>query len=172
MTQGWLVALALLAQWRNPYTGTTWNNPNSSLLDTFNYGRMQQHLLEKSFARRQDSPAAPALAAARAAPNAPVAHKTLAASDFVPTGRGRPTVDAYLSSLTLTPQARQSMRAMFEATFDLLNRTRRNNVATTVASALGMATVIVSGQVTSEAVARESLLGSTTCWPGRPILFG
>jgi hypothetical protein len=158
--QGMAMVMALLAQWTNPYTHTTWNNPTSSLLDTFNYGRMQQHMLEKSFAaRRADTPAGSMAPAARAAPSAPVAHRNLAASDFIPASRGRPTVETYLAAPNLTPQARQSMRAMFNATFDLLGKTRRNNVATALTGALAMASTIVSGQPMSDASARELLLG-------------
>jgi hypothetical protein len=162
--QGMAMVMALWAQWTNPYTHTTWNNPTSSLLDTFNYGRTQQHMLEKSFAARQaDRPAGPA-----ARPAAPVAHRNLAASDFIPASHGRPTVENYLAAPNLTPEARQQMRAMFAATFDLLGRTRKNNVATALASVMGMATMIVSGRPMSDAAAREMLLGVNDLLAGSP----
>lgn len=43
------------AQWRNPYTGTTWNNPMSSYLDTVNLGnqRMADLMIQNSMDRRR-----------------------------------------------------------------------------------------------------------------------
>ena len=43
------------AQWRNPYTGTTWNNPMSSYLDTVNLGnqRMADLMIQQSLDRRR-----------------------------------------------------------------------------------------------------------------------
>lgn len=55
-------------QWRNPYTGNTWNNPTSSLIDTMLRGRMIRDAMLKDMARREKKPAKTAEAApARAA---------------------------------------------------------------------------------------------------------
>jgi hypothetical protein len=145
--QGLAVVVVLWAQWTNPYTGNQFNNPISSTLDTIIRGKMQQQMLEKSFsAHRGEKPAAP------------VAHKSLAASDFRPVGKEHPTVDAYLSAPNLTPDARKTMRAIFDATFEALGKTRQNNVATALAGALAVAMGVATERPMSDAAGAELLL--------------
>jgi hypothetical protein len=136
------------AQWTNPYTGHQSNNPISSTLDTIIQGQMQQRMLERSMAARRGQ-----------TPPTPAAHVNLAASDFRPAGKGHPTVEAYLNSPTLTPEARKMMRPVFDATFNMLAQTRKNNVATALASAVAIAEGIVSGQQYSAPAAQQLLLG-------------
>jgi hypothetical protein len=141
-------AMILAQQWTNPYTGHQFNNPISSTLDTIIQGKMQQQMLERSMAARRGQK-----------PPTVVAHANLAATDFKPAGKGHPTVEAYLSSPTLTPDARNMMRPMFDATFNMLAQTRKNNVATALASAVAIAVGIVSGQPYPAPAAQELLLG-------------
>jgi hypothetical protein len=54
-------------QWTNPYTGTTWNNPTSSLIDTMLRGRMMRDLMIKEMARKGQPAKTAAAAPVRAA---------------------------------------------------------------------------------------------------------
>jgi hypothetical protein len=54
------------AQWTNPYTHQTWNNPGSSLVDTMLYNRMQRDLLLKSMKKEGGQAGDAAEPAARA----------------------------------------------------------------------------------------------------------
>jgi hypothetical protein len=158
--QGLVMVAAVLAQWTNPYTSHQFNNPLSSTLDTIINGKMQQRMLEKSIAARQAQPAA--------APVAPAAHKTLAATDFKPAAKGHPTVDAFLSSPGLAPDARTTMRSVTDATFAALGQVRPNNVAMALAAALGTATIIVSGQPMSDAASAQLIQGVNDLLAGSP----
>jgi len=157
--QGALIFTILWAQWTNPLTGNQFNNPISSSLDSFLYGKMQQRMLEHSFAAQQGSAAQRGSAPQPAQrPPMSVAHKSLAASDFRPMGPGHPTVEGYLSSPNFNADTRRTMRAMFDTTFAVLGKARRNNVATALAGALGVAMGIVSQRPLSGAAAGELIL--------------
>jgi hypothetical protein len=147
--QGLVILAMIWAQgtWTNPYTGHQFNNPISSTLDTIIQGQMQQRMLEHSMAaQRGQKPAAPA------------AHANLAASDFNPATKGHPTMDAYLQAPTLTPDARKMMRAMFDATFNMLAQIRRNNVATALAGAVTLSSGMLGGRQPTGPAAQELLL--------------
>jgi hypothetical protein len=143
-----VIVAAILAQWTNPW-GQTHSDPLSSSLDTFINGRMQQQMLQKSFAARQP----------QQQPAAPVVHKALTATDFRPAAKGHPTIDSLLSSPNLTPDVRTRMRTMVDATFATLGQVRQNNMATALGAALGTATVIVSGQPMSPAASAQLFQG-------------
>jgi hypothetical protein len=145
--QGLVMFAMIWAQWTNPYTGHQFNNPISSTLDTIIQGQMQQRMLERSMAARRGQK-----------PATPVVHANIAATDFNPVGKGHPTMEAYLQAPTLTPDARKMMRAMFDATFDMLAQTRRNNVATALTSAVALSSGMVGGRPLTAPAAQELLL--------------
>lgn len=47
-----IAALGVQAQWNNPYWGTTWNNPTSSLLQTMTMNRVFAGSMRKSFEQK------------------------------------------------------------------------------------------------------------------------
>jgi hypothetical protein len=154
-----VILATLLAQWTNPLTGNSFNNPISSSLDTYLYNKMQQRTFDQSMAARRGQPQQQQRPGTPAAPVAPVVHKSLVASDFTPVAKGHPVVDAYLSSPAVNDQTRPAMRALFDGTFAELAKARKNNVATAMASALAMAMGILSGQPLSQAATQELVLG-------------
>lgn len=50
-----MVLTPLSAQWINPYTGTNWNNPGSSLIDTMLRGKMMENVLRQKYGKPAES---------------------------------------------------------------------------------------------------------------------
>lgn len=138
------------AQFTNPYTGRTWNNPTSSLIDTFIRNDMNRMMLESSLAKKQGKNAA-----AAAVPEQKRARQPASATDFSP-GKGRPAVDQFFANSGLRGEELKGMRQYIDGTFAALeSQYRKNSVATAMALALGTSVEIASGQEISDAQARE-----------------
>jgi hypothetical protein len=122
-----LVIVAILtrtaaADWHNPYTGNTWNNPISSTLDTFIQGRIQEKALWASFAKKNG-----------AQPQSTAKHQPYTKTDFRP-GRQRLVVDSVIATVAQTPEQHQVLANAMERFFDRYERTtRKYNVAYAIA---------------------------------------
>lgn len=129
------------AQWRNPYTGTNWNNPMSSLADTMLYNSMQRQMLQASLNAQNKKKAAAAAAAT---------HAPAATLDFKP-APGHPAVKAFLDGANLPADQRAAFQQVIDATFtEVEKRLRKNNLATGMGVALAAALEIKSGQEVPE----------------------
>jgi hypothetical protein len=137
------------AQFRNPYTGTTWNNPVSSSVDTMLLHHTQKKMLERSIAAQQGKKAA-----------ATVARAPLTASDFVPAKKGRPAVKAFLDSAGLPKDQRAAIEQVIDLTFAAVEKGgRKNNVATAMGIAIGAALMIANGKEIPDDDLSELTLG-------------
>lgn len=143
------------AQWTNPYTGNTWNNPVSSQLDTMILHSMQRKMLERSLAAKQGK----ASAKDGRKPVKPPSHRAASASDFKP-GKGHPTVDAFLASSGLDEPQQQALRQVIDATFVAVEgQLRAHNVASALGFAIAASLQIVSGKEVGDDEVRELILG-------------
>jgi hypothetical protein len=108
------------AQYRNPFTGNTFNNPISSSLDTMIMHSIQRQTLLKQLGAKK-APAAKA---------APAKHQPLAATDFVRVDAGRPAVKAFLAQAKLPAETQAALMQIVDATFATFERDwRKDNVA-------------------------------------------
>src|SRR5262245_5000331 len=153
----WLVVVisALLlpgvasAQWRNPITGGTFNNPLSPALDEQILHAMQKHMLEASVQAHKT-------AKGKAKPK----HQPLSKTDFKPEHKGRPAEITFLDSLKLDSDQRRKFQEAIDATFNLVNtQLRKNNVATSYGFAIGTSIEVVTGKPASEEADRELIAG-------------
>lgn len=152
-----LVSMASVAaaQYRNPYTGATWNNSFSRNLDMFS--SMQQNFMRQMIAtqsaRRSVAAMAGATAApAEAAPTPKAPRLPLSATDFKPSAPGRPVLDNYLASLQLPADQRVVLRQVLEASIvELEKESRKNNVAASMAVAIEASLLVLRGHENSDA---------------------
>jgi hypothetical protein len=132
-------------QWRNPYTGTMWNNPMSSLADTMIRGKMMENAVANAMKNRQ------AGGTASSTPSAPVAHQPYTATDFKP-GKQRLVVDAIVSGLAQNAQQKQGLMQGMDAVFAQYEKSvRKNNVAYAMAFMIGASFVVQTGQTIDDA---------------------
>lgn len=137
------------AQWRNPFTGNTFNNPLSSTLDTMILHSMQQRMLESSVQAHQP-------AKGKAKPK----HQSLSKSDFKPPQKGHPVVAAFLDSVKLDTDQRRQFQQAIDATFNLVDKQlRKNNVATAFGLAIGTSLEIITGKQSSDEADKELIAG-------------
>jgi hypothetical protein len=128
-----LAARADADAWTNPYTGRTWNNPTSSLIDTMIQQRMQRDMLERALARKKDG---------AAATSPPVKHEPYSKSDFAGSKK-RVVVDALIASLVSTAEQKQALATGINQVFDAFEKqVRRNNVAYALAFMLAAAVMV------------------------------
>jgi hypothetical protein len=159
-------------QWVNPYSGSVYNNPMSSLVDTMIRGRMQLDATRRSLEESRDRappptegsgpaeeavvveeipeiPVAQEAPPVRAEPDVPPRHFPLEASDFAPATRLHPTIDRFLVQASLKPPAKKKIRALILAQEKRLAAVRPSNVAIALASVIVTARVLVGGEVPS-----------------------
>lgn len=120
--------------WTNPYTGTTWNNPMSSYLDTV--------IMNGIWSRFPSS-------SAEAEPTEAEALPPVGASAFVPQS-GRLQVQAVAAGLTDDPQLRAGLTDLFEAglqQFETIAREdgREHNVALAFTYLVGVSYLVYTG---------------------------
>jgi hypothetical protein len=151
-----VVAAALLlpgtagAQWRNPFTGNTFNNPISSSLDTMILHSMQQRMLQQSIQAHQQG------TAKAAKPK----HVPLSKTDFKPPEKGHPVVKAFLDAAAPKADERKQFQKAIDETFGVVEKSlRKNNVATAFGLAIGTALEIVTGKESSEQADKELIAG-------------
>ena len=136
-------ASADYGQWRNPYTGTTWNNPMSSLADTMLRGKMMQAAMQNALKQTPGG-------TARTAPTAPT-HQSYDRTDFKP-GKQRLVVDAIVSGLAQNAQQKQGLMQGMDAVFAQYEKTvRKNNVAYALAFMIGASLQVQTGQTIDDA---------------------
>lgn len=138
------------AQYTNPYTGTTWNNPMSSYLDTVIQHRIQSRMLERQIGvrygvRRRDS--GPVRHAAGRTPKISTPSFPIEATDFRPTVRRLlPNVLAESTPGTNAEQ-KQALSNIYNLSLDAFEKeARKNNVAYALTFLLGASLQIVTGQ--------------------------
>lgn len=137
------------AQWRNPFTRSTFNNPLSSSLDSMILHSMQQRMLEQSIHARQQG-------TAKAKPK----HVSLSKTDFKPAEKGHPAVTAFLEAVAAKPDERKQFQKAIDETFGLVEKSlRKNNVATAFGLAIGTALEVVTGKEASEEADKELIAG-------------
>jgi hypothetical protein len=128
------------AQWRNPFTGNTFNNPLSSSLDTMILHSMQQRMLQQTIQPRQQGAA-----------KGKSKHVPLSKTDFKPAEKGHPVVTAFLDGVAAKPDERKQFQKAIDETFALVEKSlRKNNVATAFGLAIGTALEVVTGKESSE----------------------
>jgi hypothetical protein len=158
-----LVSMASVAaaQYRNPYTGATWNNSFSRNLDMFS--SMQQNFMRQMISAQMTKRSVAAMAGATPAPAAPTPapsapRQPLSATDFKPAAPGRPVLDAYLASLQFPPDQRATLRQVIEASIAEFEKAgRKNNVAASMAVALEASVLVLRGHENSDAESKALL---------------
>jgi hypothetical protein len=142
-----LLAHTASADWRNPYTGNTFNNPMSSTLDTMIHFRAQELALQKSFAKKNGTqPASPQPASS---------HQPYTRTDFFPVPQWL-VVDAVIASVAQTADQRVALRRATGAVFARYERThRRNNVAYAVAFLMRASLAVQTGRQLDDAQAEQ-----------------
>jgi hypothetical protein len=129
-------------QWRNPYTGTMWNNPMSSLADTMIRGKMMEQAVANAAKNRQ---------VGAAAPSAPVAHQPYTKTDFTP-GKQRLVVEAIVGGLAQNAEQKQGLMQGMDLVFQQYEKTvRKNNVAYALAFMIGASLLVQTGQTIDDA---------------------
>jgi hypothetical protein len=128
--------------WVNPYSGTAWNNPMSSLADTMIRGKMNEAMWAKWYGKDKGKPAP----AARAE-----AHEPYTRTDFKP-GKQRLVVDAIIASLARTEDQRRGLSQGVAAVFTAYEqKVRKNNVAYALAFMVGASIEVQTGQTMTDA---------------------
>ncbi len=129
------------AQWRNPYTGTNWNNPMSSLADTMLRNKINEAMLQRTLDNK--SGAAPS--------SQPASHEPYEKTDFKP-GKQRLVVAQIVGGLTQNEQQRQVLVAGMEQVFAQYEKAvRKNNVAYSVAFLLAASLTVQTGEQLDDA---------------------
>jgi hypothetical protein len=130
-----LAAAPAAAQYTNPYTWRTFNNPISSSIDTILQQRMNRKLLENMIQRRlagQGGSQAPNPA------EAPPPRAPIAASDFKPAGPRQVPARVVASTPGLDAEGRKQLAEVFRQVFAAFEKEGRpNNVAYALAFVIG-----------------------------------
>jgi hypothetical protein len=133
-----LLAGRASAQWVNPYTGTNWNNPMSSLADTMIRNSMNAQMLNAAIKANAKTTTTPAATSA--------AHESMAKTDFVPGKVHGAITAAILDGLTKEPTARQGLGQGVTAVLQAYEaRARKNNVAYALAFMIGTSYGVQAG---------------------------
>jgi len=120
--------------WSNPYNGTVWNNPTSSLISTMITNNGYEQALKSSFANQGQGQGA-------AAPQ----HEAIAKTDFQP-AKQRLIVEPMIDAMVSKPELAKQLVAGVGQVFDVIEKgMRKNNVATGMAFMLAMAVQIDKG---------------------------
>lgn len=150
------LAYAQYGGWTNPYTGSTWNNPGSSLLDTMIQGRI--------FAPSQPSTAGGAQGGADTGAESEAEFPRTSATGFQPVP-GRLEVAAFAQSLTADPteqaifiEALDESIALFEQAARDLGRP--HNVALAITYMIAANYTVYTGGLEVEEEAFETLWGA------------
>jgi len=148
-------AKAQYRSYHNPYTGTNWNNPMSSLADTMIWSSIQRKVAEDAIQKRygqgNPAPTTRGSGSQSAAPttqgnNQPAAPKhPITASDFKP-AETRLLPDKLIdSNKDLTEEQRKGLRTLYQTGFrEFEKRVRKNNVANAMAFVFGASMEIVA----------------------------
>lgn len=134
-----LVLAVLLAQYTNPYSGVSWNNPMSSYLDTALYNRIWSRAVTQGVGAKTAKVATAEVKAA--APQA-----ALTATDFKPAGPRTIAAQLVAQSKGVTREQGLALVTGLNAGIDVFEKeARKNNVAYAMAFLIG-----VSVQVATE----------------------
>jgi hypothetical protein len=148
-------------EWRNPYTGTMWNNPMSSLADTMIRGKLMENAWKNWYGKKNGT-------AAASAPVAPVAHQPYTKTDFKP-GKQHLVVDAIISGLAQNAQQKQGLMQGMDAVFQQYEKSvRKNNVAYAMAFMIGAALVVQTGQTIDDAQGEQLAQGINDALAANP----
>ncbi|HEU4389314.1 MAG TPA: DUF6683 family protein [Blastocatellia bacterium] len=151
------------AQYTNPFTGRTFNNPMSSFADTLIMQKMQQQMLLKTIERRRNQTAS----APQAAPPAPA--YPITATDFRPTGT-RLVVEPLVSATPdATAEQKQALRTVYLETLSAFEKeARKNNLAYALTFLLGASIQVVTGKDLPDEDAHELARGLNDILGGTP----
>lgn len=141
--KSFVIALALWApgvaraQYSNPYTGASFNNPGSAMISSMLSERMHSRILGT------DQP----LKKKAAAP----AHQPIEKTDF-PGARKRLTTQAIIAQLASAPAQRQALGEAIDKIYvELEKGARKNNLASAVAFLLGASLMVDRGTTFDDA---------------------
>lgn len=141
----WLALLPLLgsAQWTNPYTSRSFNNPVSSSIDTLLMHSMQRNMLLRRIEETRRTAAGEARPAA--APVVPAA--PLSATDFRPPAKRQ--LPDMLAEQTpgATAEQKAALKQLYHGVMDAFEKeARKNNLAYAFAMLLGGALQVWTGK--------------------------
>jgi hypothetical protein len=126
--------------WYNSDTGHTFNNPTSALIESMIQHRMQEQALARSFGSPERGQATEPLAPR---------HKPLSATDFRPVSRRHPTAESLVASIADSTH-RLQLAAVVTTMFARLGAVRPNNIATALATVVGLSRQAIKGEVLSD----------------------
>jgi hypothetical protein len=138
---------AASAQYSQPYVslgGAQFNNMFSSTFDTMITLGIQNMAFKHAWKK-----------GAKGAPQAP-AHRSLALSDFKPVRPGHPTIDAFVAGLG--PEHRKELKAGVEGVLAYMDKKRKNNLATAIATNTTLANLILKNEDPSDEAFEETRL--------------
>lgn len=143
-------AQAQYGTWINPYTGSAWNNPSSSLLDTMIQGGL-----------RFPDRATAAPGAEERSPHTATAAAPVNATSFLPTPQ-RLEVEAFVRSLSADPSEQAVLAQALDESIELFDEAarrqgRRHNVALAVAYMIAVNYTVYSGGLEVSEAAFEAL---------------
>lgn len=151
-----LTGTASADMWTNPYTGNSFNNPMSSLADTFIRQAMDRKMLENMYARKNGGGTATTDAPA---PATPVKHESWTKSDFKP-GKKRLVVDTIIAGLAQNTEQQQGLVTGINAVFEGFEKAaRKNNVAYALAFMIAASVSVQTGKQVSDAQSEELAVG-------------
>jgi hypothetical protein len=128
--------------WRNPYNGTTWNNPMSSLADVMLHNKMNEAMLNATLAKKDGGTAAQPAA---------TSHQPYTKTDFTP-AKQRLVVDTIIAGLAQTAEQRDGLAKGMALVFAQYEKSvRKNNVAYAVAFMIGASLQVQTGQTIDDA---------------------
>jgi hypothetical protein len=149
-----LTGTAAADTWTNPYTGNSFNNPMSSLADTFIRQAMDRKMLENMYARKNGGGTA-----TTDAPAATAKHEPWTKSDFKP-GKKRLVVDTIIAGLAQNAEQQQGLATGINAVFEGFEKVaRKNNVAYALAFMVAASVSVQTGNQVSDAQSEELAVG-------------
>jgi hypothetical protein len=147
------------AQYTNPYTGATWNNPVSRIMDmtrTWNQNLWDaQRNVDATKNRLRELAGATSASSSSAAPNRrssssvapPLRHFPITATDFSPSGTRLLLEDLVAASPGVTNEQRVDVRRLYQTILTSFeSEARKNNVANAFAFAVGVSLQVLSGK--------------------------
>jgi len=136
------------AQYTNPYTSRTWNNPMSSYLDTVILHRMQRTMLERQIAARYGVRKRESAPVGRVVPSSPKPATwsfPIEATDFRPTGTRLLPETLAASTPGATAEQKDVLKNIYHQSLEAFEKeARKNNVAYALTFLLGASLQIVT----------------------------
>lgn len=125
--------------WVNPYTGGVFNNPMSSLADTFIRQEMDRRMLQNMLAKNHGGEPQPA-----------ATHEPYTRTDFKP-GKKRLVVDQIIAGLSQNDEQRKGLATGIDQVFIAFEKVaRKNNVAYALAFLIAASVSVTSGNQVSD----------------------